>query len=69
MASYEELLEGKDLASLTDEEIEEIISELTPDKALEASRIVRRRSGPGKKKKAEDLVKSLIAKGLAKDGD
>ena len=67
MATLEDLLRGRSLLDLTDEEIEELVKELKPSdigKVRKALTKNRRTSG-AKKEKAADLVDALIAKGLS----
>jgi len=66
---FEELLAGRDIETLTDEEVEEMIAKMKPselekfDKKISAKKV----RGPSKTQlNAEDLVNQLIAKGRNK---
>jgi len=66
---FEDLLKGRDLAELTDEEIQEIVEQLTPEEAARAPRAIRKTSPKRRRAKAEEMVNALIAKGLAEAQD
>lgn len=66
---FEELLNGRDIETLTDEEVEEMIAQMKPselekfDKKISTKKV----RGPSKTQlNAEDLVNQLIAKGRQK---
>ena len=66
---FEELLDGRDIETLTDEELEALIAQMKPselekfDKKISAKKV----RGPSKTQlNAEDLVNQLIAKGRQK---
>ena len=62
--TLEDLLKGKDITELTDDEVEELIKDLTPDEAAKAIRAVRKRQPKRNPTKAEDFVNALIAQKL-----
>ena len=72
MATFEDLLNGRELHTLEDDEINDIIAKLSPeelDKANAKVRRVRRSPSPSartvkSKAKREDAVKALLMKGM-----
>lgn len=67
MATLEDLLRGRSLLDLTDEEIEELVAELKPSDLGKVRKALakNKRTSVAKKEKAADLVDALIAKGLS----
>ncbi|HXK71940.1 MAG TPA: hypothetical protein PLQ68_04470 [Clostridia bacterium] len=73
MNAFEALLHGKDITTLTEEEINDLMAQMSSDELAKFEQVVKAKTPRRVKesktsKKAEDYLNSLITKGLSKKG-
>lgn len=61
MATFEELLNGRELHELTDEEIDEIVGKMNPDQLEETDKELKRASRGQKKAPTKNQQKNIDA--------